>query len=206
MSSHPLHRITASHVATGLYLQGTAEGWHVYRVDLRRQKDSLEVEALTEEETTLEALAQSLPAGRPLYVALEAKGILHRQVEEAGPNEALAEAFPNLDPSTVWTQEYPVEDGVQLSVVRRDQLSPWLDVFAQQKRFVWSVQLGPWGAHLLAPALERSGAHALQVGNHTLQFEGGAWKGTFSYDGLEPANAWTLGDRPLAGGYVPAYA
>ena len=201
--SHILHRITASSIATGVYLRQTPEGWHAYRIDLRRQKGEVVVAHQGEEGTTLESLAESIPVGRPLYLVLDAKGILHRFVPEATPADALARAFPNLESDTVFPQWHSLEQGVQLSLVRHDQLNPWLATFEEKKRFVWSLGLGPWGLHRLASAVGTQGPHSLQVGAHILHFQGPQW---VSNGETQPASSWTLGDTMLEAEFLPAYA
>ena len=204
--AHWLHRFTASRSVTGLYLTEAEGSWHAYRIDLRRRSGALEIEHQGEQTDTLETLVQSLPTGRPLYVALDVKGVLHRTVEPSPGMDVLSQAFPNLDADTVWTQELAAGNTVQLSIVRRDQIATCLKTFAQYKRFVWQTQLGPWGARMLASTQAVEGHHALQIGTHTLQFDRSNWVGSTNHDTEEAARTWSVGGQPLSGPLLVAYA
>lgn len=121
-----------------------------------------------------EALVERLDNKLPIALVLNARGLLHRKIEESINHQRLAASvLPNANSDDFYAQAVDIYQGKIGSVIRKEQLMEWVQPFLAAKFWLLDVRLGSFDVVQLLPFLRvenkiTTSVHELIVENKQL--------------------------------------
>lgn len=122
---------------------------------LKQDKQVLSIVEQHDDIQEIETLFSYLSAKVPVYLTVEGKGILIREVESGlgEPADMLQQLMPNAKKEDFYVQ---VSEKALVTVVRRTMVDTLLALFRAQDLSVLSLQVGPFAINTVIPFLEET--------------------------------------------------
>ena len=123
------------------------EEYDLVGVELSKSKDNVEV-SRTWESFILAEVDKTVKQKLPVYVSLSGRGLVHKKLnvfDNTSDQELLHQLLPNASIKEFYVQKVFInENNYWVSVIRRDQLDPFLEELERHRLFVVDIQLGPF--------------------------------------------------------------
>lgn len=149
-----IQRFTNTRQAAGVEAVVSGEAVTFHFVLLSKKGNTIRIEKKEKAIDSAEALLKQIPAGIPVYLAVNGKGILHKKINAAATADAqalLSKVLPNAAASEFYLQHTTAGSELLVSVIRKQQLD---DLLASLKPLpVVGCTLGSVAVAGIAPLL-----------------------------------------------------
>lgn len=201
--------ITSNTNCTGLELRMQADGSYLGKVcAVSVRKNLLNIDQKVEVAGTLDTILKKIPRDRPLAVTLTGKGILTRKIAGGTGDEErlLNEAFPNIKTDQFYVQDFEGEEGVFVTVVRKDVADTVLAAFDREGLAVLTITAGPFVLSHILPQLNTYD-NEICIDGHLIHYtKDWKWENYRFESGREAEFPFKIGIEPLAEGFLTSYA
>ena len=198
-------RYLPAKTVAGVHVRYLSAGQCTYTLCiLKQEKQVLSVVEQHTDITDIAVLFSYLSAKVPIYLTVEGKGILIREVESGlgEPATVLQQVMPNAKREDFYVQ---VSEKLLVAVARRTMIDELVALFRAQDLSVLSLQVGPFAINTVLPFLEQT-MDTVVLPSYQLRLEDQQIKAIMPAEEISLQQEYLIGEEKMAAHELLSYA
>lgn len=111
---------------------------------VEKSKGKVSIAKQITEITSVDELAKHIPKNTPVVISIDGKNLIHKFFQEEVGDNGLNFVLPNANSDDFYVQSSAINDGVYISVMRKEVVAGLLEKFSQLKVIPALIYFGPF--------------------------------------------------------------